>query len=127
MGILLCETLLGFVLPFFVMAMFYFCLHKKVKQTTLSSNPRLAKLVIAILFTFLVLGMPCHVMNLVRVVGLALSSSNPSVSQRLNSVWYTGHGLAKILTVLNSCVNPLLYAWSFRKHFRTQRSQRETF
>ncbi|XP_063067980.1 leukotriene B4 receptor 1-like [Engraulis encrasicolus] len=64
LGILLCETLLGFVLPFFVMAMFYFCLHKKVKQSPLSGNPRLARLVIAILFTFLVLGMPCHVMNL---------------------------------------------------------------
>ncbi|KAL2087894.1 hypothetical protein ACEWY4_016722 [Coilia grayii] len=47
-GILLYETLLGFVLPFSIMAMSYFCLHKKVNQATLSSNPRLTKLMTAI-------------------------------------------------------------------------------
>ncbi|XP_063068954.1 apelin receptor B-like [Engraulis encrasicolus] len=64
LGILLGETLLGFVLPFSIMAMFYFCLHKKVKQNPLFSNPRLARLVIAILVTFFILWFPFHVMNL---------------------------------------------------------------
>ncbi|KAL2089149.1 hypothetical protein ACEWY4_016048 [Coilia grayii] len=49
LGILLYETLLGFVLPFSIIAMSYFCLHKQVNQTTLFSNPRLTKLMIAIL------------------------------------------------------------------------------
>ncbi|KAL2089147.1 hypothetical protein ACEWY4_016046 [Coilia grayii] len=115
----LCETLLGFVLPFCIVAMSYICLHKKVNQTTLFSNPRLTKLMIAIVLTFLILWIPFHVMNLVKILGIALKSSNPLVSKRLKSFCNSGHIVTKALTILNSCANPFLYACSPKRIFQT--------
>ncbi|XP_048119682.1 C-X-C chemokine receptor type 4-like [Alosa alosa] len=48
LAILLCEILLGFVLPFSIIASSYYCLHKKVNQTAFFSNDRLTKVVTTI-------------------------------------------------------------------------------
>ncbi|KAL2088807.1 hypothetical protein ACEWY4_015706 [Coilia grayii] len=123
LAILLCEILLGFVLPFSIMASFYFCLHKKVNQTTFFSNPRLARLVTTIILTFVILWFPVHVINLVKVLAIAFKSTNPSVSEKLIGFWNVSSNIVNSLTFLNSCVNPLLYVCTFRLLFQKSEKQ----
>ncbi|XP_076130174.1 leukotriene B4 receptor 1-like [Alosa pseudoharengus] len=116
-AILLCETLLGFVLPFSIIVSSYYWLHKKVNQTAFFSNHRLTKLVTAIVVTFVIFWLPVHVINLVKILAIALKSANPLVSAQLHSFSSLSKHIAYSFTFLNSCVNPLLYACTFRQLF----------
>ncbi|XP_076144275.1 leukotriene B4 receptor 1-like [Alosa pseudoharengus] len=115
--ILLCETLLGFVLPISIIVSSYYCLHKKVNQTAFFSNQRLTRLVTTIVVTFVILWLPGHMINLVKILAIALKSANPSVSAKLNSFSELSKNIVYSFTFLNSCVNPLLYACTFSTLF----------
>ncbi|XP_041916827.1 leukotriene B4 receptor 1-like [Alosa sapidissima] len=117
LAILLCEILLGFVLPFSIIASSYYCLHKKVNQTAFFSNDRLTKVVTTIVVTFVILWLPGHMINLVKILAIALKSANPSVSAKLNSFSELSKNIVYSFTFLNSCVNPLLYACTFSTLF----------
>lgn len=58
MALLLYDILLGFVLPFYILANSYCRLHKRVNQTAFFSDQRLTRLVTAIIVTFVILWLP---------------------------------------------------------------------
>ncbi|KAL2092307.1 hypothetical protein ACEWY4_012105 [Coilia grayii] len=105
---LLAESLLLFMLPFSVLASLYIALHRRVKQTVRSGHRRMKRLVISIIVVFFIFSIPVHINNFLTI--LAVSLGSPGLLQMSK---ITG-GVTGAMTFLNSCVNPLLYAFSHR-------------
>ena len=109
------ELLLGFVVPFSVMASFYICLYRKVKETALSSKKRTSRLISRIIITFLVLWVPSQIVGIVGLVGASLHMSQPAVAYKLER--FTDDSVVQIIYVMplfSSVIDPFLYAFSLR-------------
>lgn len=113
LAILLCETLLGFVLPLSIISSSYYCLHRKVSQTAFFSKQRLTKVVFIIVLTFVIFWMPYHVNNLLNILAIILKPAYPLVSGKLKNFSVLFRRMTYCFTFLNSCVNPFLYACTF--------------
>ncbi|XP_036400065.1 leukotriene B4 receptor 1-like [Megalops cyprinoides] len=105
---LLLETLLGFVLPFSILVTSYFCLHKKVNQTAFFSSQRMTKLVTTIVVTFFIFWIPVHVINILGISAVFLKSKT------LENFCKTSWVITSALSIINSCINPFLYAFASR-------------
>ncbi len=101
------AALVGFVL-FSVVAFAYICLHRKVNQAAFFNNPQTTRLVTSIIVTFFVLWMPYLIINVLGVA--AISLKNEGLLKFCMDSWNT----AGALTFVNSCMNPLLYAFASR-------------
>ncbi|KAL2100218.1 hypothetical protein ACEWY4_004612 [Coilia grayii] len=109
LGVLLLETTAGFVIPFGTLLVSYLCLQKKVRAKALMSHQRLATLVTCIVVTFFIFWIPYHIVN----VMIMTAPSEPAQSVR--RVAYRGpRRVVQGIVYLNSCVNPLLYAFNYR-------------
>lgn len=106
-AVLLSECFVGFG-SFAVIAFSYICLNQKLKRAVFFNNARTPKLVTSIIVTFFVLWMPYHVLNLVGVVA---SLQN---NQRLIQFVEDSLHIVESVTFINSCINPLLYAFASR-------------
>ncbi|XP_036400064.1 leukotriene B4 receptor 1-like [Megalops cyprinoides] len=113
-AILLLETLLGFVLPFSILVTSYFCLHKKVNQTAFFSSQRMTKLVTSIVVTFFIFWFPLHVINMVDISITLLKTSHPDTYESLKSFRRASGDVSQALVLINSCINPFLYAFASR-------------
>ncbi|KAL2088806.1 hypothetical protein ACEWY4_015705 [Coilia grayii] len=107
-----CETLLGFVVPFAILVVYYCSLHKKVNETAFFSSRRLTKLVSNIIVTFFVFWIPVHIMNVVDILAISLKSSHPNASAKLTDFYSSAEDIVISLAFINSCVNPFLYAFA---------------
>lgn len=112
------ETLLGFIIPFSILVTSYSCLHKKVNETAFFCNKRLTRLVTNIVVTFFILWIPVHVVNIVDVVAVALKSSSPDASAKLFAFSAFAEKIVGSLSFINSCVNPILYAFASQRLLR---------
>ncbi|KAJ8398558.1 hypothetical protein AAFF_G00420860 [Aldrovandia affinis] len=102
------ETLLGFVVPFSILATSYFCLHKKVNQTALFKSQRMTKLVSSIVVTFFIFWIPLHVTNILGIFAVSLKLKT------LKNISDAAWRIAVALTFINSSLNPFLYAFASR-------------
>ncbi|XP_034060242.1 C-C chemokine receptor 1-like protein 1 [Gymnodraco acuticeps] len=104
-AVLLKECLIGFF-SISVVTFSYMGLHRKVNQAAFFNNPQTTRLVTSIIVTLFVLRMPFYITN---VLGLAaLSLKNEALLKFCWKIW----NLVTALVVLNSCLNPLLYAFA---------------
>ncbi|KAJ8398573.1 hypothetical protein AAFF_G00421010 [Aldrovandia affinis] len=140
--VLLLETLLGFVVPFSILVTSYLCFHKKLKQTFFSRTRmtedkaakfrRITKLVISIVVTFFIFWFPAHVINVLDISTTLLKESQPAVYEKLKTFRRASGDIAKTLTLINSCLNPFLYAFIYRRkkeqkrHHNAQRQQKDS-
>ncbi|KAM9339210.1 C-C chemokine receptor type 4-like [Symphorus nematophorus] len=106
--VLLTESLLGFI-SFSIMAFAYIGLHRKVHQGVFFNNPQTTRLLTSIIVTFFVLWMPYDIINVIGVV--AILSKNEGLMKFCKASWT----IVGALTFVNSCLNPLLYAFTSRK------------
>ncbi|XP_041832202.1 C-C chemokine receptor type 7-like [Melanotaenia boesemani] len=104
-AVLLTETLVGFV-SLSLVIFSYIQLHKKVNQTAFFNNPQTTRLVTSIIVTFFVLWVPYHITNLLGVA--AISLKNKELLKFCTASW----NIVGSLTFVNSCLNPLLYAFT---------------
>uniref|UniRef100_A0A671KG85 G-protein coupled receptors family 1 profile domain-containing protein n=1 Tax=Sinocyclocheilus anshuiensis TaxID=1608454 RepID=A0A671KG85_9TELE len=102
----LLESLLGFFLPFTIMLTSYYCLYKTATQGAFRHRHRPTKLVTRIVIVFLIFWAPHQIIKLEEICA-AFLGSEPVLS-------LIGD-IAGILTFINSCVNPFLYAFSSKK------------
>ncbi|XP_076877714.1 leukotriene B4 receptor 1 [Brachyhypopomus gauderio] len=117
------ETLLAFVVPFTIMVTSYFFIHKKVTRGALSRSRRLTRIVTRIVVTFFIFWTPYHIINLVEIFGILLKQSYPdSAGKLLENIRSLGD-IAGSFTFINSCVNPLLYAFASRSLRQTTETE----
>uniref|UniRef100_A0A3P9IJC7 G-protein coupled receptors family 1 profile domain-containing protein n=1 Tax=Oryzias latipes TaxID=8090 RepID=A0A3P9IJC7_ORYLA len=105
LAVLLTETLVGFA-SFFIVAFSYIQLYRKVNRAAFFNNPQTSRLVTSIIIVFFVLWIPYHSMNVLRVGATALHDER--LDKSLSDMGY----IVVPLTFLNSCINPLLYAFT---------------
>ncbi|XP_051792759.1 C-C chemokine receptor type 7-like [Acanthochromis polyacanthus] len=109
---LLTEILLGFI-SLFVVAFAYIQVRRKVNQAAFFNNPQTNRLVTSIIVTFFVLWMPYHTVNMLGVI--AISLNNESLLKFCTDAWTN----VTAVTFVNSCLNPLLYAFASYKMCQT--------
>lgn len=108
LALMLTEFLLAFVVPFSVMVCAYICLHRRVNHTVFFNSPRMTKLVTSIIVTFFVFWIPYHIDNILGVVAILLEY------KPLLEFYRKSANIAGALTLVNSCLDPLLYAFASR-------------
>ena len=113
-AILLTEIVLTSI-PFSIIVTSYFCLHKKVNQHALFSNRRLTRLITSIVVTFLILWIPCHVVTMMDVFAISIKTQNRVLYDKLIAIKTVSRPVATSFIFINSCVNPLLYAFNYRR------------
>ncbi|XP_038583355.1 type-1B angiotensin II receptor-like isoform X3 [Micropterus salmoides] len=106
-AVLLTESLQE-VVSFSVVAFSYIRLQKKMNQAAFFNNPQTTRLVASIIVTFFVLWMPHLVINVFGVA--AFSLNNKGLLKFCTNSW----DIARALVFVNSCLNPLLYAFASR-------------
>ncbi|KAI7814874.1 leukotriene B4 receptor 1-like [Triplophysa rosa] len=128
--VLCSETILCFIFPFLIMLIFYLRLYKKVKQKTFFRHQRMTKMVICILVIFFVVWCPYHVFNLVEIAAIMLRFSYQHTSEKVLDFVHHHRRIVEGFAAFNTCVNPFLYAFSFRnlcrKHKRTEKENSVT-
>nr|XP_033505133.1 leukotriene B4 receptor 1-like [Epinephelus lanceolatus] len=103
----LTETVVGSV-SIAVVALSYIGLYRKVNQAAFFNNPQTTRLVTSIILTYFVLWMPHHIINVLGVAAFSLKN------ERLMKFSEDASNIAGALTFVNSCLNPLLYAFASR-------------
>ncbi|XP_067906020.1 leukotriene B4 receptor 1 [Heterodontus francisci] len=118
---LILETLVGFVIPFSVLAICYGFVARKVNQMTFKSKNKTEMIIVSIVIIFIICWLPYHVFNLVEIASLTVEPGSDT-SETLIHISEVGSYITGALAFISSSINPLLYAFaarSFRSGFRT--------
>ncbi|KAJ8286293.1 hypothetical protein GJAV_G00036800 [Gymnothorax javanicus] len=121
-GLSLSSSILGFLLPFLAMTIFYLFIgctvtrHFNNVRKEDRKKRRLLKIITTLVVVFAICWMPFHVLK--SLDALSYVDLAPSTCSMLSFLLLT-HPYATCLGYLNSCLNPLLYAF-FDLRFRTQ-------
>ncbi|XP_036454990.1 leukotriene B4 receptor 1-like [Colossoma macropomum] len=100
--------MLQFGMCFFLLVFFYYRLHRGVNQSPFFSSNRMTKLVTRIIASFFIFYILVPIANISIIIAVFLKNENLLESVEL------GGKVARVLTLLNSCVNPCLYTFSLR-------------
>ncbi|XP_010879064.2 leukotriene B4 receptor 1-like [Esox lucius] len=103
---LLIQTLFGFGFPSCILATSYFYLHRRVSQAALFRQRRLTKLVTYIVVSFFCFWTPLHIFNLLALGNMVMKSDE------VKDVCQTAWDIILAFTLINSCLNPFLYAFA---------------
>ncbi|XP_020370777.1 leukotriene B4 receptor 1-like [Rhincodon typus] len=109
------QTLVSFVIPFMVLSISYFCIGRKVKRMTFNTKNRTGVVIGTVVIVFFICWMPHNVLNLISITALMTSTSNEAISRTLNDIYSGGTFIAGALAFINSCINPVLYAFAAQK------------
>uniref|UniRef100_A0A4W5M8L6 Si:ch73-113g13.2 n=1 Tax=Hucho hucho TaxID=62062 RepID=A0A4W5M8L6_9TELE len=118
-AVLLMETILGFFIPFSILATSYFCLHRKVSKQINKSEP----LVTCILVTFFIFWTPVNIINVVDIATTLIKTSDQGAYDNMKSFRRIAGDVVKTLTFINSCLNPFLYAFASKQNQDTESKQ----
>ncbi|XP_067406366.1 leukotriene B4 receptor 1-like [Emydura macquarii macquarii] len=118
---LLLETIVGFVIPFVIISICYAWVGRRISTMTYSSRQQSARLITRVVVAFAICWLPHHVFNIVEIISTQIKDSNQKMSLALDEVSEMGVYISGALAFINSCINPLLYAFAaqnFQSHLR---------
>ncbi|XP_060694325.1 leukotriene B4 receptor 1-like [Hemiscyllium ocellatum] len=109
------QTLVAFVIPFTVLSICYFCIGRKVKRMSFQTKNRTGVVIGSVVIVFFICWVPHNVLNMISIAALMTSASNEAISETLNDIYTGGVFITGALAFINSCINPVLYAFAARK------------
>ncbi|KTF71933.1 hypothetical protein cypCar_00047963, partial [Cyprinus carpio] len=112
--LLILESLIGFVIPFFTLLVCYGCLFSRIVQMNFKSKSKSTVLICSVVVMFAFCWIPHHVGNLLSLISLALKHSNPDMAESLEDARTTMTIIAGALVFISSSVNPVLYVFAAR-------------
>ncbi|XP_066510872.1 leukotriene B4 receptor 1-like [Hoplias malabaricus] len=115
--ILLLESLLGFVIPFFILVLCYSCLFGRITQMNFRSKKKSTVLIASVVVLFAVCWIPHHVVNFLSLL-LLIYDENSEEGKLLQSIVEAMTIVAGALVFVSSTVNPVLYVFAAR-NFRS--------
>ncbi|XP_017291475.1 C-C chemokine receptor type 7-like [Kryptolebias marmoratus] len=104
LAVLITETIVGFA-SLSTVAFSYIRLKRKVNHAAFFNNPKTTLLITSIIVSFFVLWVPYHTTNVLGVA--AIASKHEVLLKFYTNAW----NIVAAITFLNSCLNPLLYAY----------------
>ncbi|XP_078066396.1 leukotriene B4 receptor 1-like [Mustelus asterias] len=113
-GLLLLETMVGFIIPFATLSASYIWVSKRIKQMVFRTRNKPMKLIARIVIAFVVCWFPYHMGNIVRIFTVLARNSNSELSKELDKVYQAMNDAAGALVFISSCINPILYAFAAR-------------
>ncbi|KAG9260894.1 leukotriene B4 receptor 1-like [Astyanax mexicanus] len=116
-AILLLESLIGFVIPFFILVVCYGCLFSRIAQMNLRSKKKSTMLIASVVVLFALCWIPHHIGNLLSLVHLTLEEKSEE-AQTLHHAVEAMTFVAGALVFISSTVNPILYVFAAR-NFRS--------
>ncbi|XP_041047988.1 C3a anaphylatoxin chemotactic receptor-like [Carcharodon carcharias] len=108
------QIVVGFLIPFSVLSICYFCIGRKVKQLSFNTPNRAGAVISSVLIVFFICWAPHHVLNLISIIALMSKTSDQTLSDTLTDIYNRGIYIAGTLAFINSCINPVLYAFAAR-------------
>ncbi|XP_038662687.1 leukotriene B4 receptor 1-like [Scyliorhinus canicula] len=110
---LVLETLVGFVVPFSVLVICYGCVAKRVGQMNFQKKNRSEMIIASIVIAFVICWLPYHVFNVVELASVMVEPGSDA-AETLEDVSVLGSFITGTLAFINSCINPVLYAFAGR-------------
>ncbi|XDV19299.1 hypothetical protein PO909_024796 [Leuciscus waleckii] len=108
----LCETLLGFLLPFTFILFCYISVICRLRSTMFQRKGRGNFLILLIIAAFIVFWLPYHLINILQVIGMM--QDYPS----LLKVAKVARPNVTAFAFMSSSVNPVLYVFTGSSHIR---------
>ncbi|XP_046695947.1 leukotriene B4 receptor 1 [Silurus meridionalis] len=110
--LLLLETLVGFVIPFFILVLCYGCLYSRITEMSFRSKRKSTLLIASVVVVFALCWIPHHITNLLSLVQLV------EVRENIKDVIDAMYMISSSLVFVSSTINPVLYVFAARS-FRT--------
>ncbi|XP_055505059.1 leukotriene B4 receptor 1-like [Leucoraja erinacea] len=111
LGLLLLETLVGFLIPFVSLSISYSAISNRIRQMTGTNKKRAVKLIASIVVAFVLCWSPYHIVNLIRITVML---AQPDSFRDWDKMYRTAKNAAGALAFISSCINPILYAFAAR-------------
>ncbi|XP_039505313.1 leukotriene B4 receptor 1 [Pimephales promelas] len=108
----LCETLLGFLLPFSFILFCYISVICRLRSTMFQRKGRGNFLILLIIAAFTAFWLPYHLINILQVIGMTQDS--PSLLKAAK----TARPNVTAFAFMSSSVNPVLYVFTGSSHIR---------
>uniref|UniRef100_A0A3Q1EYN1 Leukotriene B4 receptor 2a n=1 Tax=Acanthochromis polyacanthus TaxID=80966 RepID=A0A3Q1EYN1_9TELE len=102
------ELVLGFLMPYTVIVISYFCILRRIRQTKFNRRIRSEKLILAIVLTFCLFWLPYHVVNMVQVRHSSCE------------IWHKSRAVTSSIAFISSCANPVLYFFAGKSYIRRE-------
>ncbi|XP_076011389.1 leukotriene B4 receptor 1 [Genypterus blacodes] len=117
----LIETLVGYVVPLFILVVCYGCLCSRITQMNFKSKRKSTILIASVVVVFAVCWTPHHVGNVLSLIYLAIKAPYPDAAENLEGARSTMTFIAGAMVFISSTVNPILYMFAARS-FRSSLS-----
>ncbi|KAM6942554.1 leukotriene B4 receptor 1 [Xenentodon cancila] len=120
----LLETVVGYILPFFILVVCYGCLCSRIIQMTYRSKRKSTVLIASVVIAFAICWTPHHIGNILSLIILAISNPENNTAtyndtaNNLETVRSTMVFVAGGMVFISSTINPILYMFAARS-FRT--------
>lgn len=118
---LLLETLVGYMLPLFILVVCYGCLCSRITKMTFKSKQKSTVLIASVVIVFALCWTPHHLENVLSLIKLAIEDSHSDAAETLERVRSTMSFITGAMVFISSSINPILYmfaARSFRSSLR---------
>lgn len=116
--VVLLETVVGYILPFFILIICYGCLCSKITRMNFKSKRKSTILIASVVIVFAICWTPHHIGNVLSLIIIAIEKIYPVQAASLENVNNTMIFFAGAMVFISSTINPILYMFAARS-FRT--------